>query len=121
MNAAPAHTGSRTTFWLGYATAAGFVVVALLGLFVTEPDDVQGDAVRIIYVHVPVAINTYVAFVLTAVGSVGWLWKRSVWWDTVAYAGAEVGLILCGLTLVTGMLWGGPPGACTGTGVTCAW
>ena len=71
-------------------------------------DDVQGDAVRIIFVHVPSAIGAYAAFTLTAVGSVLWLWRRSVWWDIVAHSGAELGVLLCALTLVTGMLWGRP-------------
>ena len=105
---APARTGSRATFWLGAAALAGLAAVAALGLLAAPADDVQGDAVRIMFVHVPAAIGTYAAFGLTAVGSVAWLWRRSRWWDTAAHAGAEVGLLLCGLTLVTGMLWGRP-------------
>ncbi len=104
----PARTGSRFTGWLGAATLAGVAGVAVLGLLVAPSDDVQGDAVRIIFVHVPAALGAYGAFVLTALGSVMWLWRRSVWWDIVAHAGAEVGVLLCGVTLVTGMLWGRP-------------
>ena len=103
-----ARTGSRFTFWLGAATLAGLGAVAALGLLAAPADDVQGDAVRIIFVHVPSAFGAYAAFGLTALGSVMWLWRRSVWWDIVAHAGAEVGVLLCGLTLVTGMLWGRP-------------
>ena len=105
---APESTGSRTTFWLGWTVLAGLVAVALLGLLAAPTDDVQGDAYRIIFVHVPSAILTYVAFALTAVGSIAWLWRRSVWWDTVAHAAAEIGVLLCGLTLVTGSIWGRP-------------
>ena len=104
----PPRTGSRFTFWLGAATLAGFAGVAALGLLAAPADSVQGDAVRIIFVHVPSALGAYAAFGLTALGSVMWLWRRSVWWDIVAHAGAEVGVLLCGLTLVTGMLWGRP-------------
>ncbi len=104
----PPRTGSRFTFWLGAATLAGFAVVAALGLFAVEADDVQGDAVRIMFVHVPSALGAYAALTLTAAGSIMWLWKRSVFWDIVAHAGAEVGVLLCGLTLLTGMLWGRP-------------
>jgi len=106
--AVPASTGSRMTFWLGWLVLAGIVAVAFLGLVSAPEDDVQNDAVRIIFVHVPVAFLTYVAFGLTAVGSVMWLWKRSVWWDTVAHAAAEIGVLFCGLTLVTGSVWGRP-------------
>ena len=103
-----ASTGSRTTFWLGLAALAGTAAVALLGLLAAPADDVQRDAVRIIFVHVPVAIGAYAAFGLTAVGSLMWLWRRSAWWDTTAHAAAEIGVLLCGLTLATGMLWGRP-------------
>ncbi len=101
-------TGSRTTFWLGLVVLVGVVGVATLGLFGVPADDVQADAVRIMFVHVPAAICTYVAFGLTAVGSLMWLWRRSVWWDITAHAAAEIGVLLCGLTLATGMLWGRP-------------
>jgi len=103
-----ARTGSRLTLVLGLATLAGLVLVAVLGLLAAPPDDVMGDTVRIIYVHVPAALGAYAALGVTAFGSVIWLLRRSVWWDMVAHAGAEVGVILCGVTLVTGMLWGRP-------------
>ena len=109
---APAHTGSRTTRVLGALALAGFVATTLLGLVVTDPDSPkplgQGDAVRMLYVHVPPAFLTYVAFGLTFVGSIAWLWKRSAWWDRVAGAAAEVGVLLTALTLATGMLFGRP-------------
>lgn len=101
-------TGSRFTGWLGALTLAGLATVAALGLLAVPADDVQGDAVRIIFVHVPSALGAYAAFGVTAVGSIMWLWRRSEWWDITAHAGAEVGVLLCGLTLVTGMLWGRP-------------
>ena len=104
----PARTGSRFTLWLGLVTLLGLAAVAALGLLAVPADDVQGDTVRIIFVHVPAALGAYTAFGLTAVGSVMWLWRKSVWWDITAHAGAEVGVLLCGLMLVTGMLWGRP-------------
>lgn len=105
---APAHTGSRTTRWLGFAVLGAGVALILLGFFGAPEDDEQRDAVRMIFVHVPSAFLTYTAFVVTAVGSVMWLWKRSVWWDIVAHASAEIGVIFCGLTLFTGSVWGRP-------------
>ena len=104
----PAHTGSRTTRLLGLATLAGVAVVLVLALAVTGPDAVQGDAARLIYLHVPVAIAMNIGFGLCTLGSVMWLWKKSRWWDTVAVSAAEVGLVYTGLTLVTGMVWGRP-------------
>jgi len=93
---------------LGLVTLAGVAVVLVLGLVVTGPDEVQGDAARLIYLHVPVAVAMNVGFALCTLGSVMWLWKKSRWWDTVAASAAEVGLVYTGLTLVTGMVWGRP-------------
>ena len=104
----PAHTGSRTTRLLGAAVLVGVVTMVLLGFFVAPEDDLMADSVRMLFVHVPSAILTYVAFSVTAVGSVMWLWKRSVWWDIVAHSSAEIGVIFCGLTLITGSIWGRP-------------
>ena len=104
----PAHTGSRTTRLLGATVLVGVVTMILLGFFVAPEDDLMADSVRMLFVHVPSAILTYVAFSVTAVGSVMWLWKRSVWWDIVAHSSAEIGVIFCGLTLITGSIWGRP-------------
>ncbi len=71
-------------------------------------DRVQGEAVRLMYLHVPAAIAMYVCVGLVGLGSALWLWKRSRGWDTLAAAAAEVGLLFTALTLVTGMLWGRP-------------
>ena len=104
----PTGTGSPTTAWLGWTVLVGLALLAYLGLVAAPEDDLMQDAVRIIFVHVPVAILTYVCFGITAVGSVMWLWKRSEFWDTLAHAAAEIGVLCCGLTLVTGAIWGRP-------------
>jgi len=104
----PEHTGSRATRIIGALTLAGLVTVVVLGLFVTAPDQIQGDAARLIYLHVPVAIVMNVGFFVTALGSAMWLWKKSRWWDTVAAASAEIGVVFTALALATGMVWGRP-------------
>lgn len=104
----PAHTGSSATRWLGIATLLGMLAVFVLGFWAVPEDDLMEDGVRLMFVHVPAAILTYVAFVTTAVGSVMWLWKRSVFWDIAAHAAAEIGVLFCGLMLITGSIWGRP-------------
>ena len=104
----PEHTGSRATRIIGALTLVGFAFMLVLALVVSPPDQVQGDAARLLYVHVPVAIALNIGFVLNALGSAMWLWKKSRGWDTLAVAGAEVGLVFTALTLLTGMIWGRP-------------
>jgi heme exporter protein C len=88
--------------------AIGALVV--FGLVIAPPDAVQGDAQRIMYLHVPAAWAMYLAFLVTTLASVLWLVPRtrSMVWDRVAGSSAEIGLILTGLTLVLGSLWGRP-------------
>lgn len=101
-------TGTRFTFWLGWACAIGVVVLALLGLVISPADVNQGESVRIMYAHVPGAWIAYLAFVVTAISSAAYLWKRtrSLTWDRIAGASAEVGVLFMGISLVTGSLWG---------------
>ena len=101
-------TSSRATRLLGAALTVGLVVLGLFAFVFTEADLVQLDAVRLLYVHVPVAILSYVGFSVCAFGSAMVLWKRSTWWDITAAAGAELGVLFAGLTLITGAIWGRP-------------
>ena len=95
---------------LGWASLASLVMLALFGLWGAPPDAVQSDAQRLMYVHVPSAWIAYVAFGVTAIGSGLYLWPRtrSLVWDRLAGASAELGVLFTGLTLVLGSLWGRP-------------
>ena len=78
----------------------------LFALVLSPADAVQEETVRMMYVHVPTAIVAFTAFFVTVAGSIVYLWKRSEWWDVTAHASAELGAVLLGATLVSGMLWG---------------
>lgn len=96
---------------LGAATLLMFVVTAYLAIVVTPPRPNQGgEAVRLLYIHVPAAWIAYLAFGVTAVASVLWLVPRTrrPTWDLLAGASAEVGVVFAGLMLATGSIWGKP-------------
>jgi len=101
-------TGTRFTFLLGWATLVGILLLLLLGLVLSPADVNQGESVRIMYAHVPGAWLAYLAFVVTAVSSAAYLWKRtrSLTWDRIAGASAEVGVVFMAISLITGSLWG---------------
>jgi heme exporter protein C len=103
-----AATATPATRVLGLLAIGGVALLVVLGLFATPEDQVQGDAVRPIYVHVPSAWLAYLAFGTTALCSALYLWKRtrSLTFDRFAGAAAEIGVLFTGLALVTGMLWG---------------
>jgi len=78
------------------------------GLLYAPTERVQGDVQRIFYVHLPLAWNAYLAFLVVFVASIAYLWKRAPWWDALARASAEVGLVFTTLVLITGSLWARP-------------
>ena len=87
--------GTPTTRMYGLMAVIALGWVFLGGLFFTPEDAVQGDAVRIMYVHVPTAWVAYLAFIVTGVASACWLIgkKHSMGFDRVAGASAEVGVL----------------------------
>lgn len=105
----PPTTGSRLTRTLGLASLVSLAALLLFGLVLSPADANQGESVRLFYLHVPLATAAiYVAFGLTLLGSIVHLARRSQFWDLVAGASAEIGVLFCGLTIVTGSLWGKP-------------
>lgn len=102
--------GARATTALGVLALGSMAVLVVLGLWVAPPDAVQGDAQRLMYVHVPAAWLAFLAFGVTALGSILYLWGRTRHpkWDRLAASSAELGVIFTGLTLVLGMMWGRP-------------
>lgn len=100
----------RVSVVLGWSTLAALALLTLFGLWGAPSDAVQGDAQRIMYLHVPAAWLAYLAFTVTSVASVLYLWPRtrSTVWDLLAGASAELGVVFTGLTLLLGSLWGRP-------------
>jgi heme exporter protein C len=91
-------------FWLGLGVlfAADLALVALY-----TPDELtMGPVQKIFYLHLPVAINTFLACLTAFVASIGYLWQRRAWWDDLAAAAARVAVQFCGVVLLTGMAWG---------------
>lgn len=92
------------------AMAAGLLLAAgfYLALFVAPPDYQQGEAVRIMYVHVPAAWMASLVYALLALASaVGLVWRHPVA-HIAAEAAAPLGAGFTLICLVTGSLWGEP-------------
>lgn len=110
MNIAAGGAGTATTATrlIGAVALAITAFVAVSAFWLTPADAVQGESVRIMYVHVPTAWVAYLAFVVTAITSGLSLARRhrTLGFDRVAGASAEVGVLFMAMTLVTGSLWG---------------
>jgi heme exporter protein C len=101
-------TGTKATRVIGALALVGLGWLLLFGLVLSPPDENQGEAVRMLYLHVPTVWLAYLAFGVTALGSIFYLIPktRSLAWDRVAGASAEIGVLFTGLTLVAGAIWG---------------
>jgi heme exporter protein C len=78
------------------------------GLVLAPPDYQQGDAYRIIYIHVPAAALSLSVFVIMAIAASIYLIWRIKLADVVAKVSAPIGASFAFLALVTGSLWGKP-------------
>ena len=116
---------SRFVFW--FATPARFLplarallwplrivalVTGVIGLFlgfaVAPADAVQGDAYRIIYLHVPASWVAMWTYALMAFWSfVGLVWRTRLSY-MLSHALAPTGAVYAALSLITGALWGQP-------------
>ena len=94
--------------WLGISAAALAILASWMGLVWAPTDAVQGDVYRVLYVHVPTAWLAYLAFVVVFGASIGWLWTRRPWFDALAVASAEIGVLFTGLFIVAGSIWAKP-------------
>lgn len=97
----------RSSWWPSPSSCCVALVASPSDSGPNASENAMGQTVRIMYVHVSVAVACYLAFLVTAIGSVGYLWRRSDGWDALAAASAEVGCVFTALTLATGSVWGG--------------
>ncbi|MDP8978016.1 MAG: cytochrome c biogenesis protein [Actinomycetota bacterium] len=93
---------------LGVLAALAAAALVVVGLLVAPPDAVQGQAQRLMYVHVPAAWVAYLAFATVLVCSVAYLVRRDLAWDRRAQAAAELGVGLTALAIMLGSIWGRP-------------
>lgn len=92
-------------FWAGVMLIA---VGCWAGLTRTPPDYLQGETVRILYIHVPAAWLGMGGWSGVALASAGFLVWRHPLAGLAARAIAGPGAVFAGLCLVTGSIWGRP-------------
>jgi heme exporter protein C len=98
---------TRLSGLLGGAALIALATTVVLGLGL-PPTVEQGVYARFLAIHPQVAWASYLAFGVTAAGGLLYLVPRtrSIKWDHLAGASAEVGAVFTALTLVTGSIWG---------------
>jgi heme exporter protein C len=96
------------TAWLGWGGGALVALALLGGLFLTPPDAVQHESVRIMYVHVPGAWLGMGGWVGIAAASLMQLVWRHPLAAVAGRAIAPAGATFTAICLATGALWGKP-------------
>ena len=76
--------------------------------FLSPPDYIQGDSVRIMYVHVPSSFIALGCFTLIGVASILSLIFKIKIMFLIAKSLAPVGVVFTLVSIVTGSLWGKP-------------
>jgi len=94
------------TAWLGWAGVALIVVGLGFGLFQVPPERLQGETVRILYLHVPTAWLGMAGWTGIALASLMQLVWRHPLAIVAGRALAVPGAVFTFLCLVTGSLWG---------------
>lgn len=94
--------------WFGISGAVCVLTGLYLGLVSSPPDYYQGEVVRIMYVHVPLAKNSLLAYTALFLGSLWYLWKRDPMVDNMCRAAAGIGVLFTAGALITGSIWAKP-------------
>jgi heme exporter protein C len=98
----------RYAGWFGAAAAICLVLGLYLGLVTSPPDYYQGEVVRIMYVHVPMAQTSLLAYSVLFAGSIWYLWKRDPIVDNMCHAAAGISAFFTAGALITGSIWAKP-------------
>ena len=85
------------------------IVVGLIyALFLSPPDYIQGDSVRIMYIHVPSSFISLGCFAVMGAASILNLIFKIRFMPLIAKSLAPIGCIFTFISILTGSLWGKP-------------
>ena len=85
------------------------IIVGLIyALIISPPDYIQGDSVRIMYVHVPSSFLSLGCFALMGVASILSIIFKIKFMPLIAKSLAPAGIIFTLVSIITGSLWGKP-------------
>ena len=98
-----ASRAARQVYWV--VTCLAFAAALTVVFTWTPQERTMGPVQKIFYLHLPVAINTFLACLVVFIASIGYLWQRQRWWDDLASAAARIAVLYCSVVLLTGMCW----------------
>ncbi len=94
--------------WFAVPAAILFVVGMYIGFFVAPADAVQGEAYRIIFIHVPASLlSMFIYLIMAGYAALGLIFNTRLS-SMMATALAPTGALFAFISLWTGALWGKP-------------
>ena len=93
----------KIAYWMLVAAAVAGATVMLV---YTPVEKTMGPIQKIFYVHLPSAINAFLACAISFVAAIGYLGQRRMAWDSLSAAAAKVAAGMCTVVLLTGVIWG---------------
>lgn len=98
----------RMVPWFAGASALLFAAGLYIGFFVAPTDAVQGEAYRIMFIHVPASIlSMFIYLVMAGYAAIGLIFNTRLS-SMMATALAPTGALFALLSLWTGSMWGKP-------------
>tara|TARA_Y100000741_G_scaffold197194_2_gene149953 strand:+ start:798 stop:1502 length:705 start_codon:yes stop_codon:yes gene_type:complete len=85
-----------------------FIVGLYFSLIESPPDYIQGDSMRIMYVHVPSAWLSLFSYTILSISCIAWFVTRNPIFNLFAKSIAPIGAAFTLIALVTGSIWGKP-------------
>ena len=98
----------RYSPFLIITTIISFIIGSYFALYGSPPDYIQGDSMRIMYVHVPSAWWALMSYSVLAVSCTIWFITRNPIFNLIAKSIAPIGAVFTLIALVTGSIWGKP-------------
>jgi heme exporter protein C len=99
---------SRLDAVLGVVLVLSMTLALYMALLEAPREKTMGDLQRIFYFHVSAAISGLIAFAINFAASLMYLIRRNRWWDNLAIAAADIGVMFMAMVLVTGPIWAKP-------------
>ena len=98
----------KFTPFLVITTVVSFIIGSYFALYDSPPDYIQGDSMRIMYVHVPSAWWALMSYSVLATSCTIWFITRNPIFNLIAKSIAPIGAVFTLIALVTGSIWGKP-------------
>lgn len=87
-------------------TLAAVIAAQTYGLLYTPSAEDYRASVKVMYIHMPVVYAALAAVLVVFAASVAYLVRRTEAADLLAASAAELAMVLTGLTLLVGAIWG---------------